>query len=156
MKIRAHHLLCMQGFQGYGYSEDFSKNMAEIIEILQNFPEHEIEIVAETDSICTCCPYNINGKCQESQGSLEYKVFGGPKSKILTANNRIISMDLKVLKKLDISPGSIFEAGEIFKITNEKLKTYFDVKDICGDCRWSEKCLWYLKKCAVSTDLISK
>lgn len=146
----------MQGFQGYGYSEDFSKNMAEIIKILQNFPEHEIEIVAETDSICTCCPYNINGKCQESQGSLEYKVFGGPKSKILTANNRIISMDLKVLKKLDISLGSIFEAGEIFKITNEKLKTYFDVKDICGDCRWSEKCLWYLKKCAVSTDLISK
>jgi hypothetical protein len=181
----------MQGFQGYGYSEDFSKNMAEVIEILQNFPEHEIEIVAETDSICTCCPYNINEKCQESQESIEHKVFGAgknnvfavqetkhselrsdaskiedltdfrkflstPKSKILTANNKIIAMDLKVLKKLDISPGSIFEAGEIFKITNEKLKTYFDVKDICGDCRWSEKCLWYLKKCEVSTELISK
>ena len=146
----------MQGFQGYGYSEDFSKNMAEIIEILQNFPEHEIEIVAEADAICNCCPYNIKGKCQENQVSLEHKVFGGPKSKILTADNQIIAMDLKVLKKLDISPGSIFEAGEIFKITNEKLKTYFDVKDICGDCRWSEKCLWYLKKCAVSTDLISK
>lgn len=135
MKIRAHHLLCMQGFQGYGYSEDFSKNMAEIIEILQNFPEHEIEIVAETDSICTCCPYNINGKCQESQ----------------EVNDKIISMDLKVLEKLEISPGYVFKAGEILKITNKKLKTYLDVKEICGDCRWSEKCLWYLKKCAVST-----
>lgn len=139
MKIRAHHLLCMQGFQGYGYSEDFSKNMAEIIEILQNFPEHEIEIVAGTDSICTCCPYNINGKCQESHG----------------ANDKIISMDRKVLEKLDIFPGSVFKAEEILKITNKKLKTYHDVKEICGDCRWGEKCLWYLKKCAV-TDLISE
>lgn len=129
----------MQGFQGYGYSEDFSKNMAEIIEILQNFPEHEIEIVAETDSICTCCPYNINGKCQESQ----------------EVNDKIISMDLNVLEKLEISPGSIFEAKKIFNITNNKIKTYLDVKDICGECRWSEKCIWYLKKCAV-TDLISK
>ena len=135
MKIRAHHLLCMQGFQGYGYSEDFSKNMAEIIEILQNFSEYEIEIVAETDSICTCCPYNINGKCQESQGS----------------NDKIVSMDLNVLEKLEISPGSVFKAEEMFKITNKILKTYHDVKEICGNCSWSEKCLWYLKKCAVST-----
>ena len=125
----------MQGFQGYGYSEDFSKNMSEIIEILQNFPEQEIEIVAETDSICTCCPYNINGKCQESQIS----------------NDKIVSIDMKVLEKLDISPKSIFEAEKIFEITNRKLKTYHDVKEICGDCSWSEKCLWYLKKCAVST-----
>ena len=139
MKIRAHHLLCIQGFQGYGYREDFSKNMAEIIEILQNFPEHEIEIVTETDSICNCCPYNINGNCQESHES----------------NEKIVSMDLKVLEKLDISPGSIFEAKKIFNIANNKIKTYLDMKDICGDCRWSEKCLWYLKKCAV-TDLISK
>ena len=130
----------MQGFQGYGYSEDFSKNMAEIIEILQNFPEREIEIVAETDSICACCPYNINGKCQESQGS----------------DSKLVSMDFKVLEKLDISPGSVFKAGEIFKITDKKLKTYIDVEKICGDCRWSEKCLWYLKKCAVSTNLVSK
>ncbi|HEX3014471.1 MAG TPA: DUF1284 domain-containing protein [Methanobacterium sp.] len=188
MKIRAHHLLCMQGFQGYGYSEDFSKNMAEIIEILQNFPKHKIEIIAGTDVICAFCPYNINGSCQENHESLEHKVFGAsknkvfavqetkhselrsdaskiedfrkflstPKSKILMANNRIMSMDVKVLKKLGISSGSIFEAEEIFNITNKKLKTHLDVEDICGNCRWSKKCLWYLKKFAFNTNLISK
>ncbi len=31
INIRAHHLLCLQGFQGYGYSQDFVRNMAEII-----------------------------------------------------------------------------------------------------------------------------
>ncbi len=139
MKIRAHHLLCMQGFQGYGYSEDFSRNMAEIIETLQNFPKHEVEIVAEIDAICTCCPHSINGNCQESKGS----------------NEKIVSMDLTVLKKLGISQGSVFKADEIFEITNNKLKTYADVKEICGNCKWSEKCL-YLKKCAASIDLVSK
>lgn len=114
--------------------------MAEIIEILQNFPEREIKIVAEIDSICTCCPYNIDGKCQESDVS----------------NDNIISMDLNVLKKLGITPGSVFKTGEIFKITNNKLKTYSDVKEICGDCKWSEKCLFYLKKYEFSANLISK
>ncbi len=130
MKIRAHHLLCMQGFQGYGYSKDFSKNMAEIIEIIKNFPKNKIEIIAETDAICTCCPYNINEKCHESKES----------------NERISAMDVKVLKKLGILSGSIFEVDEIFHITNKKLKTYSDVEDICGDCKWSEKCLWLISK----------
>jgi uncharacterized protein len=135
MKIRAHHLLCMQGFQGYGYSEDFTKNMVEIIEILQNFPKRKIEIIAGSDVICACCPYDTDGICQENSGSDE----------------KIKAMDTKVLKKLEISAGSILEVEEIFNITNKKLKTYIDVKKICGDCKWSEKCLWYLEKCAVKT-----
>jgi len=146
MKIRAHHLLCMQGFQGYGYNEDFSKNMAQVVEILQNFPKHKIKIVAETDAICTCCPYNTNGKCEENHESLEHFVFGAQKSKILTANKKIVSMDIKVLKKLGIPSGSVFEAEEIFNITNKKLKTHLDIKEICGDCKWSEKCLWFLAR----------
>ena len=35
LSIRAHHFLCMQGFQGYGYSEDFIRNMAGIIEYIR-------------------------------------------------------------------------------------------------------------------------
>lgn len=141
MRIRAHHLLCMQGFQGYGYSEDFSKNMAEIVKTLKNSPKYKIEIITGSDVICACCPYNINEICQVNQGSHE----------------EIMEMDIKILKKLRISEGSIFEAGEVFDITNKKLKTYFDMKEICGDCKWSEKCLWFLKNAQFkpNTDLIS-
>ncbi|MDF2505887.1 MAG: hypothetical protein K0R06_3382, partial [Clostridium sp.] len=31
-------------------------------------------------------------------------------------------------------------------LVNKKLKTIEDVKDICGDCRWTEKCLWHLNR----------
>ena len=30
IRIRAHHLLCMQGFQGYGYNKTFTENMTHI------------------------------------------------------------------------------------------------------------------------------
>ena len=129
MKIRAHHLLCMKGFQGYGYNEDFIKNMTKIVETLQNFPKDKIEIIAGSDVICACCPYDIDGICQESQGS----------------NEKIRSIDVKVLKKLEIPAGSILEVEEIFNIINKKLKTHLDVEEICRDCKWNEKCLWFLK-----------
>ena len=32
--LRGHHLLCIQGYQGYGYSEKFTDNMDNIIEDL--------------------------------------------------------------------------------------------------------------------------
>ena len=48
--LRGHHLLCLQGFQGYGYDEDFVKNMTEI-----NFSRKQkdtlISITNENDDI---------------------------------------------------------------------------------------------------------
>ncbi len=130
MKIRAHHLLCMQGFQGYGYSEDFSKNMAKIIENFKSTPEYEIEIVIESDAICACCPHDVDGNCHENQGS----------------DKKINAMDTRVLKKLEIQAGSIFEVEEIFNIINKKLKTQSEAIEICRDCKWSEKCLWFISR----------
>jgi hypothetical protein len=30
IKLRVHHLLCLQGYQGYGYDECFKKNLENI------------------------------------------------------------------------------------------------------------------------------
>jgi hypothetical protein len=130
MKIRAHHLLCMQGFQGYGYSEDFSKNMAEIIQNLRSSPDQKIQIITECDVICSCCPYNVKEICSKDPESHE----------------KIKRMDTKVLEKLELCNGDIFEVEEIFNIINKRLKTNFDVIEICGNCSWREKCLWFLEK----------
>ncbi len=130
MKIRAHHLLCMQGFQGYGYSEDFSKNMTKIVEILRSFPEKKIQVVNECDIICSCCPYNVKEICSKDPESYE----------------KIMRMDTKIIEKLELSCGDIFEAGKIFSHVNKKLKSYSDINEICGDCKWSEKCLWLISR----------
>jgi hypothetical protein len=129
MKIRAHHLLCMQGFQGYGYSEDFSRNMAKVIQTIESFPKQKIQIVTECDVICSCCPYNINEICSKNPES----------------NKKIKRMDIKVLEKLELSGETILEGKEIFSFVNKKLGP-MDVQEICGNCSWKEKCLWFLEK----------
>lgn len=129
MKIRAHHLLCMQGFQGHGYSEDFSKNMAEIINKLDSNPEQTIEITVECDAICSCCPHNIKEKCKN-----------------LLFNWKVKLMDRKVLKKLGLEAGTHDSAKNIFSLVNKRFKTYTDIQEICRNCRWREKCLWFLEK----------
>ena len=129
MKIRAHHLLCMQGFQVYGYSEDFSENMAKIINRLNSNPEQGIEITTECDTICSCCPHNKKEKCKN-----------------LIVSWMIKRVDKKVLKKIGLEAGISTSAETIFSLINEKFKTYEDVQEICRNCSWRKKCLWFLEK----------
>ncbi len=128
MKIRAHHLLCMQGFQGYGYSADFTRNMAETIKNLNSNPQQKIEITVKCDIICSCCPHNKKEKC---------------KSKIIDWN--IKRRDRKVLKKIGLDEGASVTACEIFSLVNNQFKTYNDIEEVCGTCRWKEECLWFIQ-----------
>lgn len=129
MKIRAHHLLCMQGFQGHGYSTEFCQNMEDIINFLKLHPQEKIQIIAECDKICKCCPHNKNNSCKN-----------------FISNWMIKRTDLKVIKKLEINYGTKIGFESIIKLTNQIFKTKKDLKGICGNCRWKEKCLWYLSK----------
>ncbi len=65
MRIRPHHLLCMPRFEGKGYSEEFCKNMADIITKIKNGEEYEI--VYGADSVCKSCPNLVNGKCKDEE-----------------------------------------------------------------------------------------
>ena len=55
-RLRVHHLLCIPLFRGAGYSDGFSKNMAEKIAWLKAHPEEEVELVCGPDMICSHCP----------------------------------------------------------------------------------------------------
>lgn len=122
IKIRAHHLLCMQGFQGHGYSKDFVINMSQVIKNLKS-PNREIEIIAECDAICLPCPHKKDGVCRKNPDS----------------PTEIKNIDMKVLKKLDLRKGGKIKAKDILTIIKTKLKVN-DIEDICGNCQWKEKC----------------
>lgn len=126
IKIRAHHLLCIQGFQGYGYSRDFKMNMAKVIRNLKS-EEQFLEIVAECDVICSHCPHKKDGLCRKTPES----------------NEMIKKMDLNVLKKLGLKEGTRSKAKNVFSLLDRKIKAT-DVCEICGDCFWKNKCLLYI------------
>jgi hypothetical protein len=126
MKIRAHHLCCIQGFQGYGYSPAFVSNMRTIISDIKAAPSRPIKLVSECDAICFSCPSKMECSTQKSVHS-----------------HRIKNMDLAVLEKLNIEEGTVIEANEAFRLVNSKLNTASDIEEVCETCKWKRNCLWY-------------
>ena len=125
LTLRGHHLLCLKGFQGYGYDESFVKNMT-----LINSKRKEIQTTVSLcdcpDDICSSCPNLIDGICEND-----------------TQNERIISMDREVLKKIDRAKE--LNSLELFDKIDEIFNTEESVSKICFNCKWSEKCLFYQK-----------
>lgn len=130
IKIRAHHLLCMQGFQGYGYSPEFERKMDEIINYIKSHPHCKLQVVADVDILCQHCPHQEDGRCNKSTYS----------------NSFIIDMDFLILKKLDIKERREELAQNLFLQVNEVFKDQDDLKDICGNCSWKDKCTWFFSK----------
>lgn len=123
--LRAHHLLCLKGFQGYGYDEEFTKNMT-CINSKRKQDETTVTLTSSPDDICSACPNLIDNVCENSQ-----------------QNEAVVSMDMEVLKKIDHSHE--YNAMKLFEIIDEIFNTKESVSRICFDCKWHEKCLFYQK-----------
>ncbi len=130
VQLRAHHLLCIQGFQGHGYSRDFTDNMTRVIRCIKTNPDLPVEIVGSCDAICFACPHNKEGVCLREEDS-QQKVSG---------------MDGQVLEKLGLKEGAIIRAGDISRLTDTKLQSS-DIEEICGDCDWKTVCLFFASRC---------
>ena len=123
--LRGHHLLCLKGFQGYGYDEDFVENMAKVNSIRkQDFTI--ISLTDEADDLCSHCPNLKNNKCNSEEH-----------------NETIRQMDSEVLKKLD--PSKEYDSIELFEKIDEIFDSKESVSEICFNCMWHEKCLFYQK-----------
>lgn len=125
LTIRGHHLLCLKGFQGYGYDKNFVKNMNSV-NSKRKLSETTVYLCDCPDDICSSCPNLIDGICEnESQ------------------NKMIMSMDREVLKKIDSTKEH--NSIELFDKIDEIFNTEESVSKICFNCKWSEKCLFYQK-----------
>ena len=66
IKLRGHHLLCLQGFQGYGYSKDFVLNMTRIND-LRKSNDCTVTLTNDPDDICSSCPNLKNDLCENEK-----------------------------------------------------------------------------------------
>ena len=123
--LRGHHLLCLKGFQGYGYDEEFTRNITEI-NFKRKQPETTVFLTDSADDICQSCPNLVDGVCRDE-----------------SHNETIVLMDREVLKRLDFE--TEYDSIELF----EKIDAIFDTREslskICFNCLWHEKCLFYQK-----------
>ncbi|WKV07871.1 DUF1284 domain-containing protein [Thermoanaerobacterium sp. CMT5567-10] len=130
MIIRGHHLLCMLGFKGLGYNEEFIKNMDKIVKKLKNDDDVLIKLVDSVDNICEKCPHNFFGVCKNEHHK-----------------DSIREMDNAVLNILNIKSGTSMKYHDI-KARIKLLMTEEAMDDICCNCTWREYgyCIDGLKK----------
>lgn len=120
MKIRGHHLLCMRYFQGKGYSKGFVDNFQKVIDKLRK--NLIIEVVSQTDVICSKCPHLSNGRC----------VKKGLKSEL-----RVRKKDELILKYIGLKPGTKLRFDSAQKAVEARLKL---LKKSCRNCEWKRYC----------------
>ena len=117
--IRAHHLLCMLGFRGLGYSEEFAANMKRVMERLRLERDLPINTVVGCDVICAACPHCSTTGCSRAADSAA----------------RSMALDLKVLAKLALEPGARISFGDALRGIEQRV-TADDMREFCSDCEW--------------------
>lgn len=118
--IRAHTLLCLQGFRGEGYSAEFVDNMAAIHQRLADDPAQWVEIKDAPDAMCGACPHLRPMGCSlhgtESEPHMQ-------------------AQDHDVLVRLGLHVGDRLPWADILDRIRTSL-TGESLTNICGQCRW--------------------
>ncbi|MCM1024354.1 MAG: DUF1284 domain-containing protein [Prevotella sp.] len=117
--LRPHHLLCTEFFRGYGYSGDFTENMAKVISEL-NADDPTVRLVTETDIICRSCPNNNGGVCTDAEKVLRY--------------------DSITLSFLGACGNGTARWSELKKSAREKIISTGNLGKVCADCQWFDIC----------------
>lgn len=128
MRLRVHHLLCSALYTGSGYSEDFCKNMQEIVDYLwgqgaarnmQCGEKAEIELVVSPDAICKECPNLVDESCNLD-------------------DNNVVSKDAKLADRLSLTTDRSYFVPELLELVATNLtEEIFETS--CHQCEWYAK-----------------
>ena len=119
VKIRSHHLLCLLGFRGLGYSPEFVETMGKVFKEFHSDTTLPITVVTGCDIICNSCPHNRDNKCRKKEGSAR----------------RVKNKDVMILKKLGFPENTETTSGEVRRRVKERI-TAGDLTTMCQRCGW--------------------
>ncbi|MHC4137114.1 MAG: DUF1284 domain-containing protein [Planctomycetota bacterium] len=118
MRLRAHNLLCIQGFLGKGYDAAFVANMTRVVESLDDATP--VTVVAAPDALCAACPWLQQSGCALHGEGTE---------------TGIVHQDRDVSARLGIHDGETLPWAEIVARIARSVAPR-DLDRICGACPW--------------------
>jgi hypothetical protein len=113
-KLRGHHLFCLLGYRGMGYSEDYVENMTRLHQSLRKNPKTLIELVMGPDQLCEKYPNSGEYHCQ---------------------NDNIYERDAAILEKMELKIGQILTWEDIESRIKSHV-TRLDLQVVCETCSW--------------------
>jgi len=129
IRIRAHTLLCLQGFRGLGYSPEFVSEMQRVRDYLWRSPHAQVEVISGADVFCERCPHHHRGRCTADDPEDCPVPLDSPDNAVLK--------DRRVLSWLGLKEGTVQDWCLILsKVAKTVDSSVLDV--LCGDCSWRE------------------
>ncbi|MBB6675202.1 DUF1284 domain-containing protein [Cohnella nanjingensis] len=114
IRLRGHHLLCLLGYRGKGYSPDFCVNMTGIYETLRTSPGTIIELIDGPDDICRAYPADQVPHCE---------------------NASVYRKDQEIAAQVGMALGERLAWSDICARVAANVQPD-DIKHLCSDCIW--------------------
>ncbi|MDD9266905.1 DUF1284 domain-containing protein [Paenibacillus sp. MAHUQ-63] len=112
--LRGHHLLCLLGYRGMGYSKEFCENMTGVYETLRAHPETVIRVVLGPDDLCAAFPADQVAHCE---------------------NRTVYDRDAEIVAKLGLQAGMELSWSAVCGKVAAQV-TPGDIGHLCATCRW--------------------
>ncbi|WP_342514035.1 DUF1284 domain-containing protein [Sporosarcina sp. FSL K6-1522] len=112
--LRGHHLFCLLGYRGMGYSQEYVENMTYLHHTLRNNPKTRIQLVKGPDQLCEKYPNSGEYHCQ---------------------NDNIYERDAAVLEKLGLTIGQTLTWSDIESLIQKSIVPS-DIQVVCESCSW--------------------
>lgn len=120
VRLRGHHLICLNFFKGEGYSPDFVANLRNVLERAE--AGEQIELCEGADDICSACPSLQEKRCLYGEDS----------------EKEIRKMDRAAIELLRIQPGVKISWPKIKERIPEIFVSW--AEKFCRECDWSVVC----------------
>lgn len=114
IRLRGHHLFCLLGYRGKGYSEEFCANMTAVYETLRTKPDTVVELVRGPDDMCKAYPPDKPNHCE---------------------NESVYRKDRNILRHLGLDTGMSKSWSDILRIVSERAVPE-DIGRLCAGCPW--------------------
>lgn len=113
-KLRGHHLFCLLGYRGMGYSEEYVENMTRLHQTLRDNPKTWIQLVEGPDQLCEKYPNSGTYHCKDEN---------------------IYVRDSAILEKMGLKIGQVLKWEDIeLSIKNHVVPS--DIQSVCETCNW--------------------
>jgi hypothetical protein len=113
-RLRGHHLLCLLGYRGMGYSAEYVANMTRLHQLLRSEPNTPVTLVSGPDDLCAEFPSDQPYHCLDDDIGLR---------------------DAAVLDKLGLTVDTVLSWQEIQTREAERVVPQ-DVLRLCSTCSW--------------------
>lgn len=119
LSLRPHHGMCLAYYQGYGYSEDFTRHTDQVMACLLENPT--VRLTVSTDEVCSACPKNSGGRCING--------------------DKVARHDWAVLEACGLSEGDTLPFLTFARLVQEELFDSGKRETVCRGCQWAHLCV---------------